>query len=119
MKRLIHNIGKSAQLLEREVKVYEEKPGDLYQHVGADLLEVFWQDRFATKEFAYNLATGAGDFGLSFVNLANHDVHYDSELLLEVCAKVRPHVLVVHNMQRQSAMAKRQAVLDQLQPLLA
>ena len=106
MKRLIHNFGKSAQLLEREVKVYEEKPGDLYQHVGADLLEVFWQDRFATKEFAYNLATRAGDFGLSFVNLANHDVHYDSELLLEVCAKVRPHVLVVHNMQRQSAMAK-------------
>ena len=107
MKRLVHNVARSLQLLDQEAAVYSERKGDYEIHSGADLLEVFWEDRFAKASMNYNLAGQAGNFDLSFVDIDGGTLLQNIEVLNNVCVQVKPYVLMVHNMQRQSATVKR------------
>ena len=106
-KRMVHNVGRTLHILGQEVAIYNERPGDYEARSGADLLEAFWEDRFAKTGVQYNLVNGAGDYDLSYVNFDQEALNQNSEVLGMICDQVKPYVLMVHNMQRLSAMNKQ------------
>ena len=105
-KRAVHNFEKTFQLLNGEVGVYNQWPGDLHLDHKADLLEVFWDSNAARERLNYSLASAAEGFGLSFVNLQGLELDHSPELLLQIASQIKPRVLCVHGAAKQSAHVK-------------
>ena len=99
-KRMINNIEKSIELLNRELHVYHDQVEDSHHKSEADFLELFWCHKFKKPGLECNLAQRANHYGLSFVDLGTFDPGKQPQTFYEILQRTMPRVLMVHNMQR-------------------
>ncbi|OLP99064.1 Copia protein [Symbiodinium microadriaticum] len=99
-KRMINNIEKSIELLNRELHVYHDQVEDSHHKSEADFLELFWCHKFKKPGLECSLAQRANHYGLSFVDLGTFDPGKQPQTFYEILQRTMPRVLMVHNMQR-------------------
>ncbi|CAE7235262.1 GIP [Symbiodinium sp. CCMP2456] len=99
-KRMINNIEKTIQLLNREINVYEDHAQEPNNKFEADFMELFWHHKFKKPGLECSLAQRANHYGLSFVDFGNLDMGKQPRDIYEALLRAKPQVIFVHNMQR-------------------